>query len=339
MNLNVIGNGFDLYHGLPSSYFYFGCFLIENYSSLYEELSDMYGFKKGISKGYPSDDFTFGVEKIFWSEFEKHLGEIELMWLEGTLQDDLGLECDDAIDLEMYQYENSNKIKSALSKWINDIVDKKDNYKIIFKNMPKDKFIEFNENDFFLSFNYTHTLENIYSIDDYSILHIHGESFENQEANLVIGHCNDKRINDLEEELSKNNEDYYDQYLRNRNNESQCLLYSLEDLRKDVKSCLRECDSYFKRIKEAPQKIYIYGLSLGEVDLPYLDKIRIKWPKAIWYFSYFSKNHIEGIEKIAENYLNLKKEQYNVFEFENKFCQNIEKLIVKKQCIKVYDEI
>lgn len=27
MNLNIIGNGFDLCHGLPSSYYYFGCYL------------------------------------------------------------------------------------------------------------------------------------------------------------------------------------------------------------------------------------------------------------------------------------------------------------------------
>lgn len=27
MRLNVIGNGFGLYHGLPSLYYYFGCFL------------------------------------------------------------------------------------------------------------------------------------------------------------------------------------------------------------------------------------------------------------------------------------------------------------------------
>jgi len=65
MNLNPIGNGFDLYHGSPSSYYYFGCFLIERDLELYEELSAMYGFRKGKSTGYPSDDFTYGVEDIF----------------------------------------------------------------------------------------------------------------------------------------------------------------------------------------------------------------------------------------------------------------------------------
>lgn len=31
MRLNIIGNGFDLYHGLPSLYYYFGCFPAQNY--------------------------------------------------------------------------------------------------------------------------------------------------------------------------------------------------------------------------------------------------------------------------------------------------------------------
>ena len=121
MNLNLIGNLFDLYHGLPSSYYYFGCFLIERDLELYEELSAMYGFRKGKSTGYPSDDFTYGVEDFFWRVFEKHLGEIAGLWVEKTLLDDLGLEDDDAVDLEMYQYNNSEEIKKALSRWMKDI--------------------------------------------------------------------------------------------------------------------------------------------------------------------------------------------------------------------------
>lgn len=44
LNLNIIGNGFDLYHGLPSSYYYFGCYLIKTDAEFYEEFSNMYDF-------------------------------------------------------------------------------------------------------------------------------------------------------------------------------------------------------------------------------------------------------------------------------------------------------
>ncbi|MBU3130277.1 bacteriophage abortive infection AbiH family protein [Clostridium tagluense] len=44
MNLNVIGNGFDLYHRLPSSYYYFGCYLIEKDPEFYEEVGRRYKF-------------------------------------------------------------------------------------------------------------------------------------------------------------------------------------------------------------------------------------------------------------------------------------------------------
>lgn len=33
-NLNVIGNGFDLYHGLPTSYYYFACYILSTNEEL-----------------------------------------------------------------------------------------------------------------------------------------------------------------------------------------------------------------------------------------------------------------------------------------------------------------
>ena len=40
-NLNIVGNGFDLYHGLPTSYYYFACYILSTNEKLYDELAEI----------------------------------------------------------------------------------------------------------------------------------------------------------------------------------------------------------------------------------------------------------------------------------------------------------
>jgi len=44
MKLYVIGNGFDVHHGLDTRYTSFGLYLKKNYRETYELLLDYYGF-------------------------------------------------------------------------------------------------------------------------------------------------------------------------------------------------------------------------------------------------------------------------------------------------------
>jgi hypothetical protein len=340
MNLNIIGNGFDLYHGLPSSYYYFGCYLVENNCELYDELSEMYGFRKGVNSGFPSDDFYYAVEDFFWKDFEIHLGEINSLWVDESLQDDLGLENDDAVDLDMYQYNNSDEIKKALSRWMNNIVDKEENYKIIREKMKTEKFkLNLSKKDYYLSFNYTHTLEKIYRIDENKIYHIHGECTESVEDNLIIGHGNDRRINEIKRDIEKFEGNDFEQASRNRENELKCICYNLTELRKDVAFCIKESKRFFNRIVDKPDKIQVYGLSLGDVDIPYLVYIRERWPDAKWRFSYYFEDQKTNIYNIAEKYLKLPKEQYELFEFCNTFYQDIQESIVFLQKIEKVNKI
>ena len=53
--LNIIGNGFDLYHGLPTSYYYFACYLLANDETFYDELANMYGFSTGIMHQFSAE--------------------------------------------------------------------------------------------------------------------------------------------------------------------------------------------------------------------------------------------------------------------------------------------
>lgn len=101
-NLNIIGNGFDLYHGLPTSYYFFACYFLKNYEETYDKLASMYGISRGVYI-YPSDDLTPGIVDLgFWSDFEKNLGILAYDWVENSLLDDLDLEFSDpSVTLEI----------------------------------------------------------------------------------------------------------------------------------------------------------------------------------------------------------------------------------------------
>ena len=140
-NLNIIGNGFDLYHGLPTSYYYFACYFLKNYEEVYDDLASMYGISKGLYS-HISEDLTRGIDdKGFWREFEKSLGYIDSGWVEGSLLDDLDLEfADPAVTLKIERPNLVSNIKEILYKWISNTVDKDEIYEIAKKHL-KDKYI------------------------------------------------------------------------------------------------------------------------------------------------------------------------------------------------------
>ncbi len=312
-NLNIIGNGFDLYHGLPTSYYFFACYLLTSDEELYDIITNMYGFTRGIMNGH-TGDIDRRIDNIFWSEFEKRLAYLSPDWVEGTLIDDLGLECSDAVDLEV---ENPNcvvRIKELLYYWVIDTIDTESNFRIV-ESMLKNKKMTFDPDDVFISFNYTHTLECIYKIE--KVFHIHGlaETELWNEDTLIIGHGDSAVLDRMEQQIKKLEERDYEQWFRNRKEEYQFEKEIIAELRKPVSNCLASMAVYLKDITE-PEYICLYGLSLGDVDLPYLQYIREKWKNAKWRFSYYSDRDKEKSKRVAK-WLELPIEQYDLFEFNN----------------------
>ncbi|NFH79640.1 hypothetical protein FDA09_07475 [Clostridium botulinum] len=339
MQLNIIGNGFDLYHGLPSSYYFFGCYLIENNPEFYEKIANMYNFKFAKMVGSSIEhDYEYVVEDIFWREFEKHLGEVDEYFIIDTHEDDLGLENDDPIDIEMNEYMIAKNLKQAFVHWVKDTLDQDENYKLIIKFMKKaTNAIKFKCGDYFLVFNYTHTLQKIYNISDERIHYVHGECLGDYDDDLIIGHGNDKRIEEIEQDIYRLEQEYdYTQSKRNQIDEYNCLLRFLNKLRKDVDMCKVSCDSFYRQIGKDIKIINVFGISLGDVDIPYLKQIREIYPNANWKFSYYSKKDLDRIIEVAETELSINKNEYSFFEFSNTITREIQKEIVELQNITTY---
>ncbi len=149
-------------------------------------------------------------------------------------------------------------------------------------------------NDLFLTFNYTETLEKIYKAKN--VYHIHGK----QGGNLVFGHGNDT--------------DYCDEYM-SKNIGSEVYLSELDRyLKKDTETVIRENKSLFKSF-DVVDEIYSYGFSFSDVDMVYIEEICnvISTEDIVWYIHDYDKCKFEIFkEKIRKCGFNGRFEMFTI---------------------------
>ncbi len=267
-NLFIIGNGFDLAHGMATGYGDFRRWLIENnrFDVLYE-----------LQSAYPA---KINEDYLLWCEFEKALGEYDLdtvinwSWENLFLTEiSLGNQLfNGLIDVQL-----PDIIDEAFTKWVRSI------------QIPlRAKYNTLSRDALYLSFNYTDTLERLYQIPEQQVLHIHGRVAKGEK--LIVGH--NRKIDPAK---------YWDDDFDMReNNERMQRLTDMNDLCKPVFEIIEKCDSFFKRLGFT-KDIIIFGHSLGEIDYPYYRKIKGSVSsEAIWHFNPYSADDIKRIEKFVQ---------------------------------------
>jgi len=165
--LYILGNGFDLWHGLPTSY---GHFYDQAAQSL-DELEEYFVQYNDLS--------------IPWSDFENNLGDYDWQTLfqEQELPD---------FESDNFRPSMVSDITNEFETWLNTIEVSSVNPKISFES-----------DSIFLSFNYTSTLQSVYGIDSARINHIHG-NVDNHEP-LIFGHCETREEeSEIDEEGNSN---------------------------------------------------------------------------------------------------------------------------------------
>lgn len=330
--LFIIGNGFDIAHGLPTRYLDFREFLEKNDFSFFERVFEIYkySFRRKIHPVTHEILNLNGNEDeydLLWKDFEFNMREVN----EGLIFDEyeFGLEYeteyDDQIKENIQRHSSEifsgfyEELQSKLDEWISSIN---------ITNLTKKSSLINNENyDLYLNFNYTRVLEEIYDIEE-EICHIHGEVGKTP---LIMGHNNKDKINGLKRELdyyrtrniivSNENElkesmDEYEEYeeLEETNNEFteriKCeeLLKYYQETYKAPSYYIEENYSFFESISDV-EEILIVGHSLNEIDMPYFEYIfskvnsDVKW-KAYYYLKKdreIFKNKILGLGVKEEN--------------------------------------
>ena len=277
--LYIIGNGFDIYHNLPTKFSDFGKYVRENDSELNYYLECYFDYKS------------------LWNEFEKVLSELDIS---EVISDNKELfpdeESDRTGDLHILGDKTTlivETLTTGLRKSLRDYL-----LQIKFPN-PK-SLLNLDKNAIFLTFNYTDTLERFYKIEANKIKYIHNkakiekyirpdEYYLKDESDIIIGHAvKDKNVTMPEqlnrgiktaiacEEAFDGLEPYYKESF------------------KDTKQIISENQSFFNNLSNI-EKIIIIGHSLSDIDMPYFQEIS---KKAInvkeWKITY------HGDEKLSE---------------------------------------
>lgn len=271
-HLYIIGNGFDKHHEIPSGYWDFHKWLKEKNPELVEQIDELYGY---------SDDL--------WGNFEVELGNLDIPSVASEIYSE------NPADELSEHYERTfhagaivagdtvgeiyNKIREMFPEWVKSLPA---------ANTCKKIKIE-KEDSFFITFNYTDTLLDVYGISLDDTLFIHGRASDSATRFLVLGHG--KSREEVQQEAETNfDENTHPAFIQT----VEAVVRQVNMMKKDTSRIIADNHSTWEAMKDV-QHIYCYGLSMSPVDMPYLQKIvtSINSKHVIWLANVFGNNDRE----------------------------------------------
>ncbi|WP_186251320.1 bacteriophage abortive infection AbiH family protein [Burkholderia gladioli] len=247
--LYVIGNGFDLWHGIPSSY---SCF--RDYVRLHGR--DVFD---AVESYLPAGES--------WSDLETAFAEIDVHHVIESLGHFMGSYGDDdwsdsghhdfQYEVERVVERLSSELRFLFGEWIRQLP--------IPTATTVPRRLGFLDTDaIFLTFNYTTTLRKVYGVADANVLHIHGNA-DLPDSELILGHAwhpesrrslNDRPdIANIDVRLAEAH-DIIDNYFLKTFKPSAQIIQAHGD--------------FFALMRDI-EKVFVLGHSLSDVDEPYFD--------------------------------------------------------------------
>jgi len=285
MKLYIIGNGFDIAHGILCRFSDFYTYLEENRYDVLEEMEQYYDIYK---------------DSDLWSDFERELEENicydSLVRI--IIKNTPNFSSDDFRDSDWYdaelEIENKcnellSKIRSSFEEWINSL-----ELNIIMEKYDIDKTARF------FTFNYTKVLELVYRIPIENVIHIHNKVGEK----LIFGHGKNVKDFNVKKALYR-----YDNTLLDKEidgimgyghekfaENAVCRFY--DKMSKHTDKIINTHLNYFSSLSDIDEVIVI-GHSYNEIDFPYFKKISESVSnKATWILHYFSDNDRLNAERL-----------------------------------------
>lgn len=265
--LYIIGNGFDLHHNMPTSYRAFYQWLVDkSYYHVLSLIEKIYGYS----------------DAKWWNDFENSLGEMEMYdYAQNQASENYpNFSSDEFRDADWYDAEYSTEnefnemlqsIKRHFAEWIDSLPPADEKMIVPIKK----------SGSFFITFNYTHTLEILYRIPSNKIWHIHGQVSSSDE--YILGHGKSRETLENEfmsqepspdpsssleeiEEFYRSNSDFIFDRVKDT------VLQKVASIQKPVQDIISRDAAKFEAFKNV-ETIMIYGHSFSRIDLPYIEQI------------------------------------------------------------------
>lgn len=284
--LFIIGNGFDCAHSLKTTYDDFRTYLLSNHPEI-----NMNEFITPEAQEQPDGGVEYDETEVLsmlfylineaesnadkWCDIESSLGRLDFSeafdWYDDILDKDGDIDLFKTVyrneDLSSVLVFPTTTIQELFYRWINTI-------NISSVEPIGDFQMLLSDNDKFLTFNYTETLEEVYGVNEENICHIHGK----QNEQIFFGHGN-----------SEDNTDYFQ---KNHVGSEDNLTLIHNKLRKKTEVALKKNLDFFTNLENYEiGVIYSNGFSFSGVDEIYLAEIcnRINTENIVWYFNDYDK--------------------------------------------------
>jgi hypothetical protein len=271
--LYVVGNGFDLHHGIPSAYKDFGGFVKAYDRELYG-LIEMY----------------FAVDDEFWSDFEARLAEFDDdALIEESSNFLVSYGAEDWSDSAHHDYQVevdrvvralSVGLKAAFAQWIRRLA-------IPDPSAIPLKLLRLDTGATFLTFNYTASLTAIYGIGRSRVVHIHGDAAA-ADAELILGHAwapdhrgTSEDTEDADTRVAEGNL-IIDRYF--------------EQTFKPTAQIIAAHRSFFEGLR-GTQQVIVMGHRIADVDLPSFEEVvrHVDAANTRWRISYYRDSDIPDL--------------------------------------------
>lgn len=259
--LFILGNGFDRAHDLKTSYWHFKKWLMTH--GRLDVIAELQSLFPAQQDG----------EFLLWSQFEKALTLYDKAAVEGWAWDSLYLAIEEEDGKEtvtsggILDTSISDIVRNCFSAWVNDI------------EINGMRIFDLDCSAIFITFNYTETLERLYSIPADRILHIHGKA--HSDYRIVVGYRT--TVDPLSGSFVNNN-------FKENNNVIQNLV-DLDDLYKPSEAIIEQTSVFFNSLKGIDSVIVI-GHSCSDVDKLYFEAIAANVrPDAKWLFCFFDERN------------------------------------------------
>lgn len=284
-SLVIIGNGFDLMHGVKSSY---------------------WDFQKTIGKYSP---LRFCMETYFdtedlWSDLEDSLGRLNYSIFLNSHGIDMWLDNYDAYNPDAQAADFFAAVETAIAPTFiisYDLNEKFRKWITTLKLGNDDRPFAMLHGDYkVLSFNYTEFIESVYGANPDCVCYIHGcrkPSKNGKQCELILGH-----VPGIEEEQwdkvdlkTFKFKDPYKRYIMEAALDTavrETVDYD-ESMTKKCSDIIKNHRSFFDGLCNI-KEVFVIGHSLSEVDYPYFEEV-CKMTEAKWYIGYHSLNDLKRL--------------------------------------------
>lgn len=291
-NLCIIGNGFDIHHGLETQYSDFREYLVHHGKMDYVMQLESFFQTEYLDKNGKRNF-------LLWSNIEAAIGNYDLEALYHELTDWIEIDEDHMMQTAAQIEDSPNdflapvieNLPELMEEWISSI-----------NLYGVETDVDFPRPTRFLSFNYTRLLEDAYHVPEKSILHIHGMIGDADK--LVVGH-----------RVKANESDAYDENAPIYQEDSMInIIRIMNQCRKPTEDIIARNWQFFQSLYDVTD-VYVYGHSYSMVDKDYYDEIQKSVSKDTkWHLGCHNENDRKAAEVLMSE-LKISRKNWGRFEF------------------------